>query len=106
MKKKTGRGWPICADNCTPTLRAKRMGHARVIYAGEIKSLGPPATLRRRSNSTLQKTRGGSPATWGDALEALKHDYQIPNNVHGQIMDNGDFVVNGATIDNLGGYVH
>ena len=38
---------------------------------------------------------------WGRALEALKKDAGLPNNAHGALMDNGDFVLNGNTIGNI-----
>ena len=41
----------------------------------------------------------------GRVLEELKTDNGISNDAHGQIMNNGDFVVNGNTIGNIGEYV-
>ncbi len=56
--------------------------------------------LNKAFNKSLSKNE------WGDALESLKDFNGIPNDVHGQIMDNGDFMVRGNTIDNIGNYVH
>ncbi len=42
---------------------------------------------------------------WGRALEALKRDNGLSNNVHGQIMSNADFVVNGETVGNIRDYI-
>ncbi|MBC9132031.1 hypothetical protein FcAc13_12055, partial [Frischella sp. Ac13] len=44
---------------------------------------------------------------WGRALEALKADAgKLPNNFHGRILDNGDYVgKNGEIIGNIGDYL-
>ncbi len=44
---------------------------------------------------------------WGRALEALKADFDLPNDFHGAIMGNGDFVNpnTGETFGNIQDYI-
>jgi RHS repeat-associated protein len=46
-----------------------------------------------------------TPREWGRLLESLKGDEGVANNVHGSIMSNGDLVVNGNTVGNIGQYL-
>ena len=43
---------------------------------------------------------------FSQAVEALKSDNLIPGNVHGTIMPNGDYFVNGVWIENLFKYLY
>ena len=71
------------------------------VQSGNSKTVskGAAKALNKAFNKNL------SPREWGRALEALKSDNNVPNNFHGQIMSNGDFVGNGATIANIGDYL-
>ena len=43
---------------------------------------------------------------WGSALERLKRTFTLPNDFHGQIMDNGDFTdADGNVIGNIHDYL-
>jgi filamentous hemagglutinin len=68
---------------------------------------GNSHTIQGRTAAALNKVfnKDLSARDWGRALEQLKREYGVPNDVHGQIMDNGDFVVNGSTIGNIGHYL-
>lgn len=74
----------------------------RPVQSGNSRTMSQRAAdaLNKAFNKSLSKNE------WGDALESLKDFNGIPNDVHGQIMDNGDFMVRGNTIDNIGNYVH
>jgi len=69
---------------------------------------GNSTTITSRTANALNKLSGKDllPREWGRALEELKRSVEIPDNVHGQIMDNGDFVVNGNTIGNIVQWAH
>jgi len=64
-------------------------------------------TITNRIAEGLNKGTGENlpKREWGRALEALKRDNGLRNDVHGQIMTNGDFVVNGETIGNIADYI-
>jgi RHS repeat-associated protein len=71
------------------------------VQSGNSKTVskGAAKALNKAFNKNL------SPREWGRALEALKSENNVPNNFHGQIMSNGDFVGNGETIGNIGDYL-
>lgn len=71
----------------------------------------PPRTLQTGGNTIRQSTAdalGLQRREAGRALEALKRDLGLPNNHHGRIMSNGDYVDphTGQVLGNLFDYLH
>jgi RHS repeat-associated protein len=73
-----------------------------------------PKTLQTGGNSISNQTAKGlnegtgqnlSSREWGRAIEELKSDNGLGNATHGQIMSNGDYVVNGNTVGNITHYI-
>jgi RHS repeat-associated protein len=70
---------------------------------------GNSNTIKNATAKTLNTNFGENLPSreWGRALEALKSDNGLPNDFHGKIMSNGDFVDahTGQVIGNIGDYL-
>jgi len=77
----------------------KSVGAAQKLIGKVLQTGGN--TIEKRTASALNEALGETlqPREWGRALEALKQEQSLPNNFHGKILSNGDY------LDKAGNYL-
>jgi len=77
--------------------------HGVLVHNKPMENARPLQTGGNKINNATAKALGLEKREAGRALESLKKDLGIPNNHHGKIMSNGDYVDShtGETLGNI-----